>query len=314
MKKLFFAILTLTLLTSCEDPVVGPGFQDGDPNDPSQEILTVDFDGETYTADQVATTIVGGVINITGFRGNNGEAIILSVFANSSGTYPLGVTTSSGQLNGGTYMQETGSTSPFVSVTNTSSDPQGEITISEMNTVTQKITGTFHFTGYSNTIDSSGSPVIVEKEFTNGKFYNLQYEGDLGNTNGNTNSDNSFFAKVDGTEFVEDSFTGAKLTVGATTTITLSAVKNSLETIGLFFPADIIPGTYNLSSFGEYRGQYSISTTDINGAQSGTVTVTTHNPATRYLEATFNFEAGPIGGTATHSITEGDLVITYDDF
>ncbi len=299
MKKLLFTLLSITLLFSCQDPVIGPGFPDEDPNNNSESNFQVDFDNQTFISDQITATNVGGIINITGFRGANGEAVILSISGNSTGNYDLGTTGSN--LNGAVYLQSNGSTTPFVSET-------GEIIISEINTNDKTLSGTFNFTGVSHIIDSNGNPQTESQEFTNGKFTNITYTDDLV-TGGN--NDNTFFAKVDGVEFVEDNFSGTVLNFAGMSSIGISAVNNSLVSIGFSLPSTITPGTYDLTSLGEIRGMYNISTTNINGAKSGTITISSHNTTTKHIVATFDFIAGPLVGTTEYAITDGEFELTY---
>ena len=153
----------------------------------------VDFDEQTYVADIVTATIIDDVINISGLRGNSGELVTLTIFETTVGTYELGVTNSMVETNGASYIEDNGSPI-WISVTNFI-DPQGEITITEIDQINKTISGTFHFTGH-NPI-SGGS-----KEFTNGSFTKIPYDS-LQN-----NNDNTFFAKVDGVEFVEDLIQG----------------------------------------------------------------------------------------------------------
>lgn len=272
-------------------------------NNNGAAVFQVDFDGQTFVADQISATILeGGVMNITGLRGSNQESIILTLNGTTPGTYQLGIQDGL-SINGGTYSEANGSSNVWLALTD-GMTAQGEVVVTAIDTENMTISGTFQFTGTNPTIQES-------KEFTNGIFQNISFTDDLGDNTGG--GENEFFANVDGVEFVEDAVTGNFSNLAGMTSISINATKNSLETIGITLPGDITPGTYDFESFSTPLAQYNLSTTDIFTGE-GTVTITTHNTTTNKIIGTFQFTATPVfGGTGTGSyeITEGSFDVTY---
>jgi len=132
---------------------------------------------------------------------------------------------------------------------------------------------------------------------------------------GTGNSTSSFFAKIDGVEFTEDTVYVNMMNLGGSTILTISAAKNNYQSIGLTFPSDIAAGTYTLSSFGDYRGQYNHSQTAMGFGGAGTVTITTHNTSEKKMVGTFSFEATEIVAQTNlgpFDISEGSFDITYN--
>lgn len=259
----------------------------------------VDFDGQTFKADNTVATVLNDVINISGIKTNTGEAIILTVFGNSIGTYKLGVTQNQVELNSAS-LAENGNVWPSVTDFVTS---QGEIIITELDEENKTITGTFFFTGHNPITMSS-------KVFENGSFTKIPYEASLGTNNGN----NTFFAKVDGDEFVEDSIGGALLTLpGTPSTITITAAKNSLQTISISVNANITSGDYTFSTFDSPIGQYNVSLTEGTVSDDGgELIITEHDVVNKKIVGTFKFTAKPLFGSGkSYEITEGSFSVTY---
>jgi len=275
-----------------------------DENNPSgnKGTLKVDFDGKTFTADATSATVLSKVINISGFRGANQEAIVLTIFGSKTGAYQIGVTTNQVEVNGAAYSTNTksGTGDTWVGVTDFTTS-QGEVKITEIDTENKTISGTFFFTGQNQSLGS--------KEFTKGVFNKISYTTNALPSTGN----NSFFAKVDGVEFVEDAVQGAAVSLPGFSTIGISATKNNLQTIGLTLNSDIIEGDYTFSSFSPPIGQYNLSLTDGNVSQEAgsKLTITLHDKAKKRIVGTFNFTASPLLGGKNYEITEGSFDVTY---
>ena len=197
--------------------------------------------------------------------------------------------------NNTTYIQESGNSNVWESVTNLV-DPQGEITITEIDEANSTISGTFNFTGH-NPINSS------TKEFTNGSFINIPLNRlpDI--------FENEFFAKVDGVEYVETSISPINrfghIFVGG---------RRNLEILAIIVDENVTAGTYTLTSdISRYpNGVYEINTTDLHVSGSGTITITSHDVSKKRLIGTFEFIAVPIlTGVGTYEITEGSFSVTY---
>ncbi len=258
----------------------------------------VDFDGQTFVADSPVATVIDNVINITGIKTSTNEGVILTVISNAEGTYQFGVTQNQVEVNAGAYNTNLKGTGETWSSVNDFSTSQGEVTITKIDQVNKTISGTFFFTGYHVSLPS--------KEFTNGVFTDVSFAAGLVTGTGNT-----FFAKVDGVEFVEDSVNGVATSLPGLSTIGISATKNSMETIGLSFDSDIDPGDYSFSGLSIPIAQYNLSLTDSNLGE-GTFKIISHDKVNKRIVGTFQFTASPLlGGGASYEITEGSFDITY---
>ncbi|MFD2914378.1 DUF6252 family protein [Psychroserpens luteus] len=295
--KLLFALLIVTSMTffqSCSD-------SDDSNNGEAAGAFQVDFDGQTYVADVVSATITDNNLNITGLRGANGENIVLTIFGTSVGTYQLGVVSNQTQVNGAAYIEPNNTGSGVFVAQTDGIESQGELIITAIDEVNLTMTGTFSFTGYNPNTDEV-------KEFTNGIFNQITYSDGLVSV-----GDNTFFANVDGTEFVEDLVAGTSLNTGGMSTIAISATKNSNETIGLYFDADVAPGTYDFGGFGGTPlAQYNLSSSEFT-IGDGTFTISSHDIENKRIIGTFEFTASdPFGGSSTtYEITEGSFDVTY---
>ncbi|WP_298419559.1 DUF6252 family protein [uncultured Kordia sp.] len=322
MKKASLLLLIFISLTAftCENEGLDPDIEiqttnpvdpnnPGDPNNPNNPTtgtFQVDINGETYVADMAGAAYINDVVNITAFRNNNEETITITFKANQTGIYELGVA-NPGEffVNGAGYVPEAGANG-FVSALEGNMIPQGEINLLEIDEVNQTLSGTFSFTAYRE--ETAGNVEVLE--FTNGNFANITYSGDFGDID---NPSNSFFAKVDGVEFVEDAVNGVEV-LGAFNTIGITAIKNSFETIGLTVPNDITPGEYTFGDPGDGTpvGQYNVSQTETFIAE-GTLIITVHNTESNRIEGTFSFTARPFLGdpNPTYDITEGTFGVSY---
>ena len=299
-----FSFLLIAFFSCNDEPLEGEfggnngsGNNGGGNNNQAGE-FRVDFDNQTFVADQISATRTDDVINITGLRGANQEAVILTINETTTGIYQFGIVNGV-DLNAATYSEANGSTNVWVSLTDGMTS-QGQITISEIDATNLTMTGTFNFTGTNN---AAGS-----KEFTNGSFTNISFDDGLTN-----NNDNTFFANVDGVEFVEDMIAGVELSLGGNTTIGISATKNNGETIGFSLDANITPGDYSFDGFGssfnvsQYIGDLN---TDIY-VGDGTFTIISHDTANNNIVGTFNFVANPVQGGASLNVTDGSFNVTY---
>ncbi|MEP1489508.1 MAG: DUF6252 family protein [Algibacter sp.] len=273
------------------------------PTDNNSElgVFQVDFDGETYEADNVIGTLAGGVMNITAFKGSDQESFVLTLFADKTGTYEVGVTSNTIEVNSVTYSENTltGEGDVWIGVTDFMTS-QGEVVITEIDEENKTISGTFFFTGHN--VEKGA------KEFTNGTFNNVSYGTDILPSN----SANSFFAKVDGVEFIEDAVQGMAVSLGGINNIGISATKNNLETIGLNLDANVVPGEYELSTFSIPSGLYSKSFSESYASNAGKVIITTHDVANKHIVGTFEFTATSfLSADEKYEVTEGSFDITY---
>jgi hypothetical protein len=306
LKHLIFSLFIVTAFISCEVPVHEEYELDGtiQNNNNTNAIFKATIDGVLFEPENKSATIVGGVTNISGIA-SNGKVITMTLLVDTVGNYSLDYDASSTQnLYGLVYKTAEDATNAFVAG-NIVENTTGFINITEIDTVNKLMSGTFEAT----THDGVGETVTI----TNGEFSNLTYQTELVN-----NNNNEFFAKVGSEEFVEDSVQANKATVGGYTTISITATKNNLQTIGLTIPFDnSSPGTYNFSSMpsqGNFVGQYNLSMTEFYSSAVGNLTITAHDTTAKTMTGTFFFTAQPMTTTTpSFEITEGSFSVTYTE-
>jgi hypothetical protein len=183
------------------------------------------------------------------------------------------------------------------------SDPNantGNIVITEIDAVNQTISGTFFFTGYW----SDTTAPLPNKQFTNGVFTDLPYTSEAP-------ADDTFFAKVNGQEFVDTNITTAEAEINNLPFLSIGAVNASQENISVSVRPNLTVGEYLITANPaldvvqvSYKPAGVSSSTS---AQSGFVTIT-EKTATR-IKGTFG--AVVVVGTTTYQITTGAFDVAY---
>ena len=311
MKKInrflfLFLATTATLFTSCSTDV--------EPLDPSVTIpepstngkLKVDFDGQTFVATNVQAVVNSTAIAISGLRSGNNDFIQITLPAplNQVGTYTwadatasnatLGLMYSNAASEGFISAPANGDFADFPAYTDTA-----KVTITSIDTANKTISGTFEFTG--GRFDAAGN--LVMKKFTNGSFTNIKFSGDVASPTGNTFSAKRYDAPFNPVTISAISSSGKILVTGTT---------SDMGTITVQFPTAVIPGTYPLSNVGEYVGMYLAGSQagDVFAAESGSITIISHDTTVKKVKATFNF-LGKSPNNETADITEGKFEVTY---
>ncbi len=268
----------------------------------------VDFDGQTFEADQVGATILNNVINITGIRGVNNEEVKLTIMNNSEGVYQLGVQNGS-MLHIASYNESDNSDNgTWITLTDGVAS-QGTAIITEIDQIHKTISGNFSFTGNNPSVGNTDNFI---REFTNGIFVNVPYSSEVISPPPVIN--NSFTAMIDDVEFEEDILSGALTSLSGITNINIIATRNGVDSIGLTFPGDIAPGDYDFALGVAPLGQYNIFTPAASHIADGSFTITTHDIPNKRIVGTFSFVAEAFGGGATGSydITAGSFDVTYE--
>lgn len=273
----------------------------------SDNIFRADFDGQTWNANTTQAIVNSDYVALTGLH-VNGSFFQITIPNGTVGTYtwenisptnPMAVTYSpgSGQTSFLSLSDSQASSTGYEGYTDTA-----EITISSIDAVNQIITGTFKFTGVR--FDSTLTNTEI-KVFTNGVF-NLNYV-----ENNTSPSDNSFFCKVDGEDYITTNVDGTDISGS----IAINGRRGTVETIGFSLVPDISVGTHDLENLpmGDNNvGLYVLdSSGNTFGANPGTVTIQTHDVANKHIVGTFQFTATSFISTTTYSITEGSFDVYY---
>ena len=290
-----FIIFTAFTFTSCDVEPIDSAINIDDFNNPQNGpiVFKADFSGTTWNATTAQAVISGNLIQIVGAK-PNGEAFAFLIEGNAAGTYPANANILAFTPAGSEY--------GYWSL-NTANETEntGSITITSINTTNNTISGTFAYKGYwSDTTTTAILPV----QFTNGVFTNIPFTTTV------PVSDDSFYAKVDGTEFVENQIDVA-LIVDATPTpipdqISIVGSKTNGDTVGINVNKVLGTGTYTitgvLSDVDVVRGSILINDVLYN-AESGSITITSKT-ATR-IKGTFNMVVKNFTTSAVKNVTAG---------
>lgn len=262
----------------------------GSNNSSNQFVFTASIDGQNWVANGANAQVGPNLIIINGKRGSNGESFQFLIDGSTVGTYPA-------KEHLVTFVPDN---SDYGWLAFNDDDPDentGSVTITEIDTQNKTISGTFSFKGYWS---DSAVTNIPPKNFTNGVFTDIPYQAYQDPSN------DTFFAKVNGTEFVETEI----LAVTINGVIGLGAANVSQQSITVGVDEDITPGTYTITGnigIDQVQASYKLNETTTISANSGTVTITSIT-ADRVI-GTFSFVAEN-GGT-TYNITEGAFDIEY---
>jgi len=287
-----FFILTAFTFTSCENEPIDSAIDLDDFNNGSNGpvVFKADFSGATWSATTAQAVISGNFITISGVKAN-GEGFGFLVEANTTGTYPANTNLLAYTPAGSEYgYWGTNFDNP--------DENTGSITISNINTTNNTLSGTFSFKGYwSDTSVTSILPV----QFTNGIFQNIPFitQDQTGDT---------FFAKVGGTEFVDVDILTTTITVGSQEFISIGAQNAALNSMTVSVKSSLGTGTYPITGNATTDGVqaiYDFNDTNYN-ASSGSITISSKT-ATR-IKGTFNFVTN---GTPPFTITEGAFDVEY---
>ncbi|MEM0543470.1 DUF6252 family protein [Flavobacterium sp. j3] len=291
ISKLFLVLIAFAV-TSCDveplDPAINLDDFDNSNNGPA--LFKADFSGSTWTATSVEALVSGNFIAISGLKAN-GEGFDFLVQANAIGTYPANTN----------LLTFTPSGSEFGYWSTNFNNPEentGSITITNINTTNNTISGTFNFKGYwSDTSVTSILPV----QFTNGVFQNIPFI-----TQDQTGD--SFFAKVGGTEFVDVDILTTTISVGSQEFISIGAQNAALNSMTISVKSSLGTGTYAITGNATTDGVQAIyDFNDVNyTAATGSITIISKT-ATR-IRGNFNFVTS---GATPFTITEGAFDVEY---
>lgn len=300
--KSLIVLFSIISFVSCETEPLDSAidldeFNQNSPNNPNNPtgtaLFTADFDGQSFVANTTQAVMDNGQLVIVGLRAPQGDSFSIAIDAAAVGTFPANQNLISyqPQTNGFAYLG-TNFDNP--------TENTGFITISSINTSNNTVSGTFSFKGYwTDTVNP-----LAPKNFTNGIFQNIPLTGSVGNP-----SADSFYAKADGVEFVEDQIDVTEVSSsGFPDAISIVGSKTNGESLSISIDTNTAVGTYQmtglLSTTDVVRGKYLVNGS-LHGGVSGSVTITSIT-ATR-IAGTFMFTAENIGQTSTHQITQGSF-------
>jgi hypothetical protein len=301
MKKIkitsILVVLFSVFMTSCSnepiDPVLSSQLDNPSNNGSSSGgagVFKADFSGQNWVADNFIANIYNGQIQIAGSKGTGAQQQGFAFLLNgtSIGTYD-----STSNL-----LSFTPANSYYEYIGLNYANPTqslGNVIVTSIDTVHHTISGTFGFTGYWS--DSSVTN-ILPIVFSSGTFTNIPYVSQNPSTD-------TFFAKVDGSEFVEDNIdVSAVISQGFPDSYSIVASKNNGDNIGLRISQSLSVGTY------QFTGPLSqdISSSYLLGGvlysvDSGLITITSKTAT--HMNGTFSIIVKNFTTNVTKTITEG---------
>lgn len=190
---------------------------------------------------------------------------------------------------------------------NSSEDGMFKVTITNVNTTQNTISGTFSGTIY----DSMGSG--QSKSITDGVFNNINVEslGFYSNGYMKLSKNNNAVFSMNDEESGNSKIMILENSLNNSITVNGSSLKTNADfgTYSITFPKDITPGTYQITASGDIQAQYSGNEYTEFSVSNGTFTVISHTGNT--VKATFSYSAfSPI---TTINISQGELEITHLD-
>jgi hypothetical protein len=294
MKKIriistFFAIVTAIFFSSCENEQLDSDLLNNNNNGGEEEpaVFKVDFNSQTFVATSTQAVIGDGAILIQGLRGSNDEAVSLTAFGTTPGTY---TGENAFLAYDATGAQEYQHANIDLNAETEEEAYNGSLVITSIDPVNQTISGTFSFTGYWSNSEESVAPIV----FTNGFFENIPYT-----TQTIDPTDPEYFrATVDG-ELIQYS---SSLAILAGDQLVLQGlIISPLNKIDLNLGDVRTPGTYAIVSSGGITAKYTEGEVEYN-ATGGSLVITANEGG--YMTGTFSFTAEDDEGNSVQ-ITQG---------
>lgn len=292
IKLLAGILLILTAFTSCDIEPIDGAINPDDFNNPSSGpmVFKADFGGATWNGTDAQALISGNFISI-GATKADGSTFSFLVEGTAVGTYPANTNILAYTPAGSEYGYWS------INFAN-ESENTGSITITNIDTVNKKISGTFAYKGYWSDTDNTS---IIPVQFTNGVFTNIPYV-----TGAETG--NSFFAKVGGVEFEDVDLLAVTTTISSQEFISVGAQNAALDAMTVSVRSNLSTGTYTITgniATDPVQAIYTLSDTDYK-AVSGSVTIT--SKTADHIKGTFNFVTD---GATPFTVTEGAFDLDY---
>lgn len=294
-------ISSFLLLTACQKNA------DFDPNNPARPVdssnaaMKAKVNGTQWLADKSAGAArLQGLINITGISSDKKYITITLTdsgvhhYVLSDATFNVAALVDSSETNAFAYTSNQG-TYP--------GESGGDVNITAIDTAKKTISGTFSVKLFRETDGA-------QKTVTEGRFTNVNYIAALPASA----ATDTLWVKVDGTLWTPESITG--IVDPLLNQIAVNATNGTAEkTVGLNFPSDIVPGSYDLDFWGGvYVGAYNpdADPSHSKAAVSGKLVILEHNTTTRRIRGTFEFRGEELANPQNYTdITEGYFSVQY---
>ena len=258
----------------------------------STGFFKADFNGQNWVATTAVANIYNGKIELVGMKGSQNEGFGFVLNGTTAGTY----SSASNLLS----FSPANSTDSYLGLNpNNPNEVAGYVIVNGIDTVNHTISGTFSFIGYwSDTTVSNVSPI----NFTNGVFMNIPY------TTTNPVTD-TFYAKVDGSEFVENTIDVATtISSGFPDSYSIVASKTNGDRVGISIAQSLPVGTYQFAgAFGQQINSSCLFNNVLYNGDTGSLTITSKTAS--HMEGTFTVIEKNFTTNQTKAVTEGSFSV-----
>jgi hypothetical protein len=267
-------------------------------------VLKMKIDGQQWVADAAAgATVESGIIGIYGISKDK-KQFVITLSGTASGTYKLDQV-----LLNAAALTDSNDTNlnAFASNQGDSTQAGGTVIITKIDQDKKTISGTFQIKVFRE-MDNKGK-VLTEGIFEDLSFAPVEPPS-TGGPGGQTGGGDTLKVKLNGADMNISVVAG----ISASGVITIVGTETATSrSVGLVIPANITPGQYNIGSLGAtYMGTYNSSSTQYLVSESGKLTITEHNTATKRIRGSFEFKAVEVtGGNQSAQLTAGYLSLTY---
>lgn len=282
MYKLIISLLIIVSLVACNKEEIAEYSSD--------KSMTAKLDGNLWRATTPTGELASGFYVISG-ESKIGHTIKIYLSSVVEGEYLLSPNSNSyaeyipADENDGLY------------ITSGGEGTNGKVVITELNTSTNRATGTFYFK--ANKIGTNQTKTISGGEFTTIEYQSLAP----------SYSDNTMIATTNGSLWSGTTVTGALY--NTINKIQLSG-SDGLETISFTLPKDIIVGTYQFDGV-DYNASYSLAS-EAYSTTNGSIAITDYNISTKRIRGSFNFNGKQVADTTvTIGVTSGQFNILYQE-
>ncbi|MEZ4795340.1 MAG: DUF6252 family protein [Flavobacteriaceae bacterium] len=316
LRWMLSALMAFSFIACQNEPLEGNFITDDGSNAGD---FTATVNGEAFDATITSGQLNDGVLLLSG-QDSSGNLIVLTISNVGECTFDLSLFSAFGS-----FIKVSDPGNGFVSSALLGGG--GTATISAYDAENQTVTGTFSFVAVREVDDGSGGTTTETVVITEGVFNAIDFDVLSGSVQPNdctidddtilNDPDDSFFANVDGTEFVDIEFAAEEILLGTEPLIKVTAVDSNGGQIQFFIPPNLGIGTFAFEPIlngavltGSYMAGDGSGTLTTG---SGSITFTEFGFYTGKLAAQFSFTASdPLNNDPTIvEITEGEFNVDY---
>lgn len=262
--------------------------------------FTAVIDGKPWAAARgdEGATLLQGMVNITGISADSQE-ISITLTDTLLGVHTLTPKSSSLAVYG--FIDSSFTTNFSTSQGSDSTVAGGEVDLTEINTLTRTVSGTFFFKVYRS---SDGA----QRTIASGIFTDIPYTSTLPGSN----PGDTVTASIDNSPFTSQSIQASvqdnQLTI-------LGSTSNGAQSVALVIPTNATVGSHALTATGTYTAIYDFVGPNGNIAApvyAGTVNILANNASTSRIRGNFSFTTrDAFTGNTNHTISSGFFSVYY---